>query len=217
MSIIYEDLGIDYSNAMNNPAEFCSDVHKKAEELRTILKSGSSVSAFLDDMKHKPISRPQSLEAIQAALDDISDIADELPINEVQAVVEMLRKAANDIQYSIRNRAIYELAPTVEDELSKEMAIEQYKRLREVFNQYAKVIKEFDLHETYPIPALTGNFGSRSALQLYVFTPVGEKEGYMNWRQLQKKFGMPEMNLMDTIDYILAHPELKITVSKVSK
>jgi hypothetical protein len=211
---IFTDLEIDYTHALSDPERFAKDVYEAAESLKTILRSNHSVQDYIDSRPKNPIPH----NTFHQMLDDIYSKSDELEVGQLQELANMLKEMAKDIEKAAYHRATFELTQLDQNRLTKQEAHHQYCRLRESFNMWATMMRAFSEDETIkPLPPMPGNYGSNVALTTYVFIFEGEDDHYINWHAVNRKLGLPEMNRMDTVDYIRAHPELKVTVSELVK
>jgi len=211
---IFSDLEIDYSTALSDPEEFATAVNEKAESLKGILRSNHSVQDYLDSRPKKPIEDV----SFKNIIDDLYNYSDDLEVGQLKQLADMLKEAARDIEKAAYHRATYELTQLDQNRLTKQEAHHQYCRLRENYNMWASMMKAFSEDDIIkPLPPMPGNWGTSIALTSYIFIFEGEEDHYVNWHTVNRKLGLPEMNRMDTVDYIRAHPELGVTISELGR
>ena len=225
MSVIFDDLGIDYSTMMTDPASFWEQVVEAAENLKSILKQDNSVDNYI---KNKIAAEEFDWKATgwEKMLADIyTDAETEIPVGALHDFANQLRKLAKDIDFMARDKAILEMSD--DTTLDKSLAFEMYKDLREKANQWADAVSLLDIFHPDKLSAMPGNYGGTTSLTHYVFifTADADKDKipYRDFASVTRRLEreghkLPEMkNRMDVVDYLRAHPELNVQVTQVSK
>lgn len=210
---IFEDLEIDHSTMMSDPDSFCEQVYEAADNLKAVLKEENSVDKYLKSVTPPEFNKRdfrQVLNAVYALADSDIHFAN------LGAAAEMLRKLASDFDYLAKSKAADELGKK-QNVMSKSLAHELYSTLREKFN---KILEGLETVMGYTngrkLPPMPGNYGQTVGLIHYLFFFEGEDESYRIPQAVCRRIGIEPMNLMDTLDYIKAHPELNITIKEVS-
>jgi hypothetical protein len=212
-STIFDDLEIDYSTMMTDPASFEESVKKAADELKATLKSNTSISSYLDSQ-----TNADDMTVWDKKLNTLYNEVDaEMSVAGIQALAKSLRKLAGELEAMARSKAVFELANN-QNVMDKGTAHVMYVRLREAFNAWAKAMDVLDIYHADPLPPMPGNFGSQVGLVYhYYFTFEGDEEGYMNPYVVCKKLNIDGMNLMDTVDYVTNNPDCGVTLTKLTK
>lgn len=208
--IIFDDLEIDYSSMMSNPSSFIKAVHEKAEELRSVLKQDDSISSYI-----KSLDVEEAPNEFQQSLDMIYQMADTIPISQLDDIISRVKRLAYDLETMKRDRAIYELAHR-KDVLDKKTAHEQYVSLREAFNNYANAMETLNIvSDIERIPSMPGNYGAPVGLVNYVFE-FDNGDAFRNYRAVAKRLSLePVGSLMDVVEYIADNPDCGCVVKKV--
>jgi len=211
-NIIFDDLEIDHSDKLTDPAAFCKRVYAKAEELRTILRTNTSVSDYIAKLPK------ETADFTEFAVheDAIYELAQTMPLVSLPDLVKRIQKLARDVENLIDYRATQDLANN-HGHLDKQTTHEQYNRLREIFNQYVHAMKVLGKFEAQPLPNMPGNYGKPVGLPRYVFLLDGETEWMRNPVAVAKKLGITQTNLMDVVDYVKSNPNCGCKVEELSK
>ena len=215
MNAIFDDLEIDYHDMLSDPEAFMARVYDKADELKEILRSDTSLKAmeqkFKDNKQAAPTDWANDLAALYKGADD-------MPLDSLLDAIAQARKLVQDLETMFTDRCIYEAANQNNTIADKRTAHEQYTALKDATNSYIgalKVLKAFDNHNFKLLPNMPGNYGSQTSnLIRYVFTYQGES--YRNHRYICRALSIPVGNLMDLLDYIQANPDCGVTVTKVN-
>jgi hypothetical protein len=145
----------------------------------------------------------------------IYEAAEELPIEQLAQLADELRKLAKQVEAVAYTRVVQELTAT-NGVVDKAILSDQYKRLRDSYNKIVDGWKALDIYrDATHLPAMPGNYGSTVGLIHYAFYFEGDDEPYLNYHSVCRRIGIePFHNLMDTVEYIKAHPEHKVEVRK---
>jgi len=227
MSVIFDDLGIDYSQMMTDPGLFWDQVLEAAEKLKGILKAENSVDNYVKN-KIAADNYDFKAEGFTKVLDELYRDADEsIPVGALHEFANRLRKLAKDIDFLARDKAMVEIAS--DQTIDKSLAHDMYKDLREKANQWVDAVSMLGIYNgATKLPSMPGNYGGGLVnLTNYVFIFVDDadkdKIPYREFtsvtRRLEREGNvLPEMkNKMDLVDYLRAHPELKVQVSEQRK
>lgn len=212
---IFEDLEIDTSDLLTEPAEFAKRVIAKANELESVLKSDTSVSSF----KRQIESRSRSIkcpENIQQMFVDIYAAADESSLEELVKIIDQAKELVRDLDTAFHSRAAYDSVKEKSPLADKRVAHAQHVKLREAYDSFSKFAKMFFDYTPPIIKGQSGNFGSSlSPLKTYVFVIDGDE--FMNHFPVIRRLGMNEelKTLMDLLEYLDNHPEAPVEVKEV--
>jgi len=217
-SNFWDDLEIDYSKAMTEPAAFAKAVHEKGEELKDILKSNNSVANYLANLPKEDYDYTEVDKMINAFWYWVDD---NVPTQHLKEVASRLRKTAGQIDWMEKDRAQAEIVKEVGD-LDKPLANLQYIKLRKGFQRWIdamNLLEMFDACGIEPPEALKplpGNYGSPVGLSVpYMFVFGNETAQYNNPRAVCKRLGIEPLNVADLIDWIDANPDCDIKYGKV--
>jgi len=226
MSVIFDDLGIDYSQMMTDPASFWEQVLEAAESLKKILKADNSVDNYIKN-KIETEAFDFKAEGFDKVLDELYSDADmSIPVGALHEFANKLRKLAKDIDFLARDKAMVEIAS--DQSIDKSLAFDMYKDLREKANQWVDAVNLLGIYnEADKLPSMPGNYGGTISLTNYVFifTDDADKDKipYREFTSVTRRLEregkvLPEMkNKMDLVDYLRAHPELNVQVSEQRK
>lgn len=208
----FEDLELDISDMMTNPTGFAKRVQEKATELREALKEDTSTAALM--RKHEDTKAPADSVIIQN-LNTIYNYADELPIEQMPAIIDAARQLVKDLETQYGDRLIREAAKSTGALANKKLAHALYITLRDRFNDYVDFMNGFMKCDLEKLPPLPGNYGRQSTgLKHYVFEYEGEQ--YRNPRALCRKIGIEPISMYDKmLTYLEEHPELEIEIKEV--
>lgn len=221
MSVIFDDLGIDYSTMMTDPQNFVDAVWKEALELQTVLKTDTSVDHYI---KSEIATVEYNFSEADKLLANVYTYAeDNIPVGALAEFATKLRKLARDIEHMARDKAMLEIAN--DNPMDKSVAFDLYRELRKTFNTWLEMMVMLNLYkpeEDRKLPAMPGNFARRVGVIYYVFFFEGDTVAYRDYTSVTRRLtreghSVPEMkNLMDLVDYIRANPQLPVRVSEQS-
>jgi hypothetical protein len=210
---IYSDLGIDFSEMMTNPQQFHDDVHEAANSLVKVMKSNTSIQDYMNKQEMPTLAE---LQPYKTQLDNIySDADSDLSIKGCLEMAKACRKMASDLEWLAKEKAMKSMAAD-DNAMDKSTAHVLYTELRTNFNGWLEAMTTLRLYkEGTKLVPMPGNYGAPVGLIHYVFT-FEDGEKFFNHLSACKHMGVEKMNLMDTIEYINTHPELKITITKLT-
>lgn len=216
MSVIFDDLGIDYSKMMSDPEDFDTQCLAAAERLREILRADNSVETFIKTAE----DTYKGWGKFDTFLQDLYEISDEeMPVGSLLVFANKLKKLAKEIEYMARDKATYEIANDVT--FDKSVAFDMYKDLRVKHGQWVDAMELLGLYQTNKMPAMPGNYGRNAALSRWVFIVEGEDIPYRTHdgiirRLIKDGYDLDRgMKLMDLVDFLQANPGLGIKATKV--
>ena len=214
-NVIFEDLEIDFSDMLTNPEGFAERVYEKAEELKAICKADTSVKSFEERYKAQGTETPSEITDF---INNYYDAVDDADLSIMVDAIKKAKKLVTDLETAFRDRCIRQAATEGTNIGNKRVAHAQYTRLKDDFNLFVKSFKMFSFAsdiDLKPLPNLPGNYGSGNvSLIYYVFELNGDQ--YRNHYAVSRKVGIESMNLMDTVEYFNAHPELGVKVTEVN-
>jgi hypothetical protein len=219
----FKDSEIDYTDMMTDPHAFADRVWAKAEELKEICKADISIASLTRQMEEAKTSTPAD-DSIHVLLNGVYKYADDLPLEQMPAIIAAARQLVSDLETQFKDRIIYEAAKQADPSKDKKLAHAYYMDLRKAFNSYVEFVNGFGPEmiptlktqgELKTIPALPGNFGgSTTALKHYVFIYNGEE--LRNPAALSVELGIERIVMYDDmLAYLEAHPEHEVVVKVV--
>ena len=213
-SIIYDDLGIDRSNYLQDFHSFSKAVHEKASEMVDILKTANSISFLLNNLP----APTEDLSFVNKQMDEVYSWVDEnVETQDLNAVATKLRKLASQVEAIARQRAQNELAKT-NGAYDKAIVHSQYKALRESFNRYVGALDILHPgHGIEKLPPMPGNYAPNQELTYKVFQFDGDEDFYRDYRSVARRLGLEnyrELTLMDVVEYINSN-DTGVTISEV--
>ena len=216
MAAITYDLDIDTSDILTDPMSFGIRCADKAREMREEVKGGMNVSSRTADAKEgaKKTKAPDfiidGLNALYSGLEESSP-------EEVLATIEAVERFRDDLHDMLRDKIGREVAMSSLSTLDKKVIVEQYKALRDMYANFVSTISILDknLAKRLPtIPAMPGNFGSKSSTPVHLFVFDNEPgEEYWSPFSVIRKLELTETlhSMMDLLEYIEANPECGVT------
>ena len=229
MSNIFDDLGIDYSQMMTDPAIFWEQVLAGADKLKGILKADNSVDNYIKNkIEAENFDFVTEDVNFNTILDDLYSDADSLiPVGALHEFANKLRKLAKDIDYLARDKAMVEIA--TDQSIDKSLAFDMYKDLREKANQWVDAVSLLGIYkDAEKLPSMPGNYGGglvNLTNYVFIFTADADKDKipYREFTSVTRRLEreghvLPEMkNKMDLVDYLRAHPELNVSITEIRK
>lgn len=226
---IFQDLQIDYSNMMSDPQDFHSQCVNAAERLKDVLKADISVEHILKTTLDNTTVTPDFMNRIKGHVSYLYEEADEvMNVIEIMEYAAQLKKLAKDLEFLARDKVMLEMSKNDAHSIDKSLAFDLYKELRERHNAWVDGMEmlsgfdsSIDMDEIEKLPSMPGNYGKGpQTLVHYIFRFNDEDDIYRIHhtvlRRLEKEGHEIDthMNLMDFMDYLKVHPELKISVTE---
>ncbi len=220
---IFEDLEIDKSQMLSDPAKFAATLLEKADELAKICKSDTSVQKRAQQIKDSAKDATTPPEYIKALNAIYTGACDDLSLPEVLQLIDSVKDLVKDLENEVWDRTRREATMENSTVANKRLAHYRYVTLRKAYESFRNFNKVFNPEIKLPIlPALPGNYGGGlNTMTHYLFTINGDVEAgeFSNWRVIARKAGLEGRfnTLMDFLEWAGSEENEIIEVREVIK
>lgn len=218
---IFIDLEID-TELFDTPKEFAAQVFEAAAKLGEVLDHNTSLGTARENARKSAKANIEAKAAVsklqEKNLSAILSDCEEMSLDELFYFIDDLKELTKQAELTFESRATGQMISQSPSAVDKRLAMEQYKNLRESWEDYRKFASLMldDAGTLAPLKARSGNYGN-GARQTY---PAYKYKGgtYHNYVAVGRLIGCDKTlnNHMDLQDYLAITPDTGVEVVEIT-
>jgi hypothetical protein len=191
---IFVDLEINLENLLENPKQFASEVYEAADKLCGVLNHNSSMSEARKTAKKNAaldrVAQQLAKEQYTDEFEKILNYSEEVELHVLFHLIANMKELVRDLELTLDSRATSEMIMNSPTHTDKRLAHEQYKVLRDSFENYRSFINLVidDKISLVPLKPKTGNYGGTVKRSYPAYRINGDV--YHNYRVVARMAGI---------------------------